>query len=186
MASDEGPASHPELDDATAQARARALSSPLRMRILRFCLHEAHPNREIAAEFALNPGTSLHHVRTLVDTGFLGAGEPRRGRRGALEIPYLATRRSWDTPVPGIGPILVRTFLDEIKGVAPEDLDVARLGVVLDPAGERELHDKLNAVLFEFKDRAPDVGGRPISIMIATHPETRRSTSPHEGDPERA
>jgi hypothetical protein len=42
------------------------------MRILRFCLHEPHTNREIADEFDLNPGTSLHHVRTLLDIWRLG------------------------------------------------------------------------------------------------------------------
>ena len=163
--------------DVTQRAMARALTSPLRMRILRFCLHEAQTNREIAREFDLNPGTSLHHVRTLVDTGFLAAQEARTGKRGALEIPYLATRRSWDFPAPQIGPILVQTFLEEIQGVRAEDLDVARLGVMLNEESERELHEKLNAVLIEFKERPSDADGRPISIMLATHPETRK---PHD------
>jgi predicted ArsR family transcriptional regulator len=161
-------------DDAVVQARSRALSSPLRLRILRYCLHEAHSNREIAAEFDLNPGTSLHHVRTLVETGFLVADEPRAGKRGAAEIPYRATRRSWNTPVPEIGPVLVRTFLDEIADVAPDDLDIRRLGVMLNTAGETELRARVTALLDEFKDRPADADGRPISIMIATHPEVRK------------
>ena len=163
-----------DVDDAEQQAKARALSSRLRMRILRFCLNEGHTNREIAVEFALNPGTSLHHVRTLIDTGFLTQEPARTGRRGALEIPYRATRLSWGTPVPRIGPVLVRTFLEEIEGVDPEDLEVARLGVKLNAASQRELRDRLNEVLNDFKDRAPDGDGRPISILIATHPERRR------------
>ena len=161
--------------DAQQQAMARALSSPLRMRILRFCLHESHTNKEIAHEFALNPGSSLHHVRTLLDTGFLAAQEPRVGKRGATEIPYIATQRSWDFPAPQIGPILVQTFLDEIEGVAAEDLDVARLGVMLNSESEAELHERLNAVLIEFKERPADPDGRPMSIMVAVHPERRRS-----------
>lgn len=162
-------------DDAEHQARARALSSPLRMRILRFCLHESHSNREIALEFGLNPGTSLHHVRTLVDTGFLMAEPALPGRRGAREVPYRATGRSWGTPVPGIGPVLVRTFLEEIDGLDPDDLEVRRLGVKLNAASESELQDRLRALLTEFSERPPDADGRPISIMIATHPERRRS-----------
>ena len=94
----------------TMTAEARALASPLRLRILRICLHEPHTNKEIAQSLGMNPGSTLHHVRTLVRTGFLQAGEPRRGKRGAREVPYLATKRSWDTPVPGIGPILIQTF----------------------------------------------------------------------------
>jgi DNA-binding transcriptional ArsR family regulator len=163
-----------EANDSAHQAAARALSSPLRMRILRFCLHEGRTNREIAVAFDLNPGTSLHHVRTLLDTGFLAAQEPRTGKRGATEIPYLATKRSFGFPVPLIGPVLVQAFLEEIQGVAAEDLDVSRLGVKLNAASERELHDRLAAVLLEFKERPSDPDGRPISIMVATHPEVRR------------
>ncbi|HEY0260469.1 MAG TPA: winged helix-turn-helix domain-containing protein [Lacisediminihabitans sp.] len=161
--------------DADAQARSRALSSPLRMRILRYCLHDAHSNREIAAEFGLNPGTSLHHVRVLVDTGFLVAEPARRARRGASEIPYRATGRSWRTPVPRIGPVLVEAFLADIEGVAPEDLDIWRLGLKLNAESERELHDRFGELLTEFKERGPDADGRPISIMVAIHPEVRRS-----------
>ena len=76
-----------DVDDAEQQAKARALSSRLRMRILRFCLNEGHTNREIAVEFALNPGTSLHHVRTLIDTGFLTQEPARTGRRGGARDP---------------------------------------------------------------------------------------------------
>jgi DNA-binding transcriptional ArsR family regulator len=160
-----------EDDDAEAVRRARALSSPLRMRILRFCLHEPRTNREIADEFDLNPGTSLHHVRTLLDTGFLAAEDERVGNRGAREVPYRATRRSWDADVPGISSVLIRTFLDEIEGVEPDDIAMARLGLKLDAEGERELWRQLSDVLLRFKDREPDPTGRPISIMLAVHPE---------------
>src|ERR1700712_1537085 len=77
------------------EAEARALSSPTRLRILRLCLSEALTNKEIAARLGRNPATVLHHVRTLVDTGFLVAGPPRRGARGAREVPYRATGKSW-------------------------------------------------------------------------------------------
>lgn len=166
-----------EPDDAATQARNRALSSPLRMRILRFCLYEARSNREIAREFDLNPGTSLHHVRTLVDTGFLAAAESRTGARGATEIPYLATRRSWRTPVPNISSVLIQTFLQEIEGVDPEDIRIARLGLMLDEAGVTELRARLDAVLDDFIERGPDADGVPVSVMIAMHPENRKSTT---------
>ena len=74
-------------DDAALQAKARALASPLRLRILRLCLHEARTNRELAEELGINPGTLLHHVRSLTTNGFLVAEEPRKGARGAREVP---------------------------------------------------------------------------------------------------
>jgi DNA-binding transcriptional ArsR family regulator len=83
--------------DEDIQARARALSSPLRLRILRLCLHKARTNKEIAGILKVNPATALHHVRTLLATGFLRAEEPRTGNRGAREIPYRATGLSWGT-----------------------------------------------------------------------------------------
>ena len=39
-------------------------------------------NREIAERLDRNPATVLHHVRTLVDRGFLAREPTRRGTRG--------------------------------------------------------------------------------------------------------
>jgi DNA-binding transcriptional ArsR family regulator len=158
-------------DDNDQSARARALASPLRMRILRICLHEAHTNKEIAAALDLNPGSTLHHVRTLVDTGFLKAEEPRRGRRGAREVPYLATRRSWTTRVPGISGVLIETFLQEIAPLAPDDVQVSRLGLKLNDAHREELERRFYDLLQEYAAIPADPDGAAISIMLAIHPE---------------
>src|SRR3954452_12191504 len=87
-------------------AEARALASAVRLRILRLCYSEALTNKELAARLGRNPATVLHHVRTLVDTGFLEALPARRGTRGSREVPYRATGKSWlmdvdDRPMPG-------------------------------------------------------------------------------------
>src|SRR3954463_2795270 len=96
---------------------ARALASAVRLRILRLCLHEALSNKEIAARLGRNPATVLHHVRTLVDTGFLAADPERRGARGAREVPYRATGKSWlmdDAGGPGPGSdVVLAAFLQE-------------------------------------------------------------------------
>src|SRR5438309_1430220 len=76
-------------------AEARALASAVRLRILRLCLDRSLTNKELAAGLDRNPATVLHHVRTLVDTGFLVPEAPRRGARGAREVPYRATGKSW-------------------------------------------------------------------------------------------
>ena len=79
---------------------ARALASSLRLRILRICLGEGRTNKEIAGILGRDPASVLHHIRTLVRTGFLEPQEARRGARGAREIPYLATRKSWQLSAP--------------------------------------------------------------------------------------
>src|SRR3989337_1159442 len=100
-----------DADEAAKRARVRALASPVRMRILRLCLHEARTNKELAAELDMNAGTMLHHVRSLVATGFLRAEEARRGTRGSKEVPYRATGLSWRSgPMPNQGQILLDTF----------------------------------------------------------------------------
>ncbi|MBC3839336.1 winged helix-turn-helix transcriptional regulator [Streptacidiphilus sp. 4-A2] len=76
------------------------MASSLRLRILRICLSEAHTNKEIARTLGRDPASVLHHTRILVRTGFLKAQEERRGARGAREIPYLATRKSWTLSTP--------------------------------------------------------------------------------------
>ena len=160
--------------DAESQRRSRALASPLRLRILRLCLHEARTNKELADELGVNPGTLLHHVRALVSTGFLVAGEPRRGVRGSREVPYLATRTSWGTEMPGGSRILVQTFLDEIEGVPPEELQVTRLGLKLNAQTRGEMLERFAQLFEEYKDRPPDPDGEPLSLMFAEHPEHSR------------
>jgi DNA-binding transcriptional ArsR family regulator len=164
-----------DADDAEQQRRARALASPLRLRILRLCLHEAKTNRELAAELDINPGTLLHHVRSLVATGFLVAEEPRAGARGAREIPYRATGMSWRQGGIDFGPILVETFLQEIEGLAPDEVQVTRLGLKLNAASREEMLDRFYALFEEYKTRGPDDDGETISLMFAEHPDRPRS-----------
>jgi DNA-binding transcriptional ArsR family regulator len=54
--------------DPEAEARMRAISSPLRLRVLRLCAFESRTNKELAELLDVNPGTMLHHVRTLVQS----------------------------------------------------------------------------------------------------------------------
>ncbi|GAB3559324.1 winged helix-turn-helix domain-containing protein [Arthrobacter alkaliphilus] len=150
-------------------AKGRALSSPLRLRILRLCLHQARTNKEIAGLLEINPASSLHHVRTLVRTGFLEAQEGRKGKRGAKEVPYLATRTSWSTPVDGISPVLIETFVQETRRLAPEDIDVWRLGVKFNTARQQEMMDKLRAVVEEYMHLPADDDGEATSLLIAHH-----------------
>jgi predicted ArsR family transcriptional regulator len=162
--------------EAQQRARIRALASPVRMRILRLCLHQARTNKELAAELEINAGTMLHHVRSLVAQGFLRPEEPRRGARGAKEVPYRATGLSWRAgPMPNQGQILLDTFLDEIEGLDPDALATMRVGLKLTAANRDALLERVQAIFQEYIDRGPDPAGDPISIFFAEHPDLPRS-----------
>lgn len=158
-------------EDAVAQARARALSSPLRLRVLRLCAFELRTNKELAELLGVNPGTMLHHVRTLTQTGFLAADAERAGAQGAREIPYRATGLSWRTPIPGASGVLVETFLQQIQGVDPDEIDTTWLGLKLNAAHRDELGRRLAELAQEFKDRGPDADGETYSLFTALHPD---------------
>lgn len=158
-------------DQADAQAMARALSSPLRLRVLRLCAFESRTNKELAELLGLNPGTMLHHVRTLVSTGFLVADEERAGAQGAREIPYRATGRSWQTPVPGITAILMETTRQQLEGVDPDQVQTTWLGLRLNRQHLEELQQRLFELAIEFKERGPDADGETYSLFTMLHPD---------------
>lgn len=160
---------------ADAEADARALASVLRMRILRLCLDEAQTNREIARRLHKDPATTYHHVRTLAERGFLTAQPERRGARGAREVPYLATRKSWRTPMPqGQDRVLIETFLEEVAEADPATVATARLGVRLSPAAWAEAQQRFSALLQELADLPADPDGTPYSIFVALHEDAAR------------
>ncbi len=157
------------------EAEAKALASSLRLQILRLTLHEPCTNKEIANALQRNPASVLHHVRTLVDTGFLIAQEPRRGERGAREVPYLASGKSWYLDVGDAEPhdneLLLWTFLEESRRLGLEHLQSSRLGFCLTEADREEVLGRLYAVLQEIADRPSDPAGEPWGLFLALHPE---------------
>src|SRR6478672_8857130 len=135
-------------DDPDAEARMRALSS-----VLRLCAFESRTNKELAELLGVNPGTMLHHVRTLVQTGYLAAEPERAGSQGAREIPYRATGLSWRTSLPPGSRVLVETFLQQIEGLAGDELHTTWLGLKLNDEHRQELEMRLYSLVQEFKDR---------------------------------
>jgi Helix-turn-helix domain len=154
---------------------ARALASSLRLRILRICLGRPQTNKEIAAVLGRDPATTLHHVRTLVRTGFLAPQAERRGSRGAREIPYLATGKSWRLSNPGSSGVMLETFLEEVAQVPADQVDTTRLGLRLPEAGIAEFRDRLRDLLDEFADRPSDPGSSALSVFISVHPDPNRA-----------
>jgi len=166
-----GPWTRREADD----AEAKALASGLRLQILRLTLREALTNKEIAARLDRNPATVLHHVRTLLATGFLVAEGERRGTRGAREVPYRATGKSWYMSTPVGSGAIVDAFIAEASRVPAHQIDASRLGLRLSAEHREELGRRLGAVLEEFANREPDPDGDDFSVFVAVHPEPARS-----------
>ncbi len=153
---------------------AKALASSLRLRILRICLGAGHTNKEIAEILGRDPASILHHIRTLVRTGFLEPQQERRGARGAREIPYLATRKSWRLSTPAMDRSMLDTFLEEVALVPAAELDMARLGLRLSPAGMAEFQARLRGLLDEFANRPDDPSAPAWSVFLTLHPDPNR------------
>lgn len=153
---------------------AKALASALRLRILRICLGEGHTNKEIAAILGRDPASILHHIRTLVRTGFLQPQPERRGTRGAREIPYLATRKSWQVSAPSMDRSLLNAFLEEVALVPPEELEIARLGLRLSPEHLADFRDRLLNLLDEVSTLPDDPSAPAWSLFYVLHPDPNR------------
>lgn len=150
----------------------RALAHPLRLRILRLTLDKSLTNKELAERLGRDPGTVLHHVRTLVRGGFLVAERVRRGRRGALERPYRSTGKSW---MVRLSPSLDHTVsvIDAVREEIVEagsdaSLSTLRLGVRLADEDVAELRRRIRLLGDEFEARG-DPAGTPIGILAVVH-----------------
>ena len=156
-------------------AEAKALAHPLRMRILRLCLDQALTNKQLAEWLGKDPGTVLHHVRTLVATGFLIPDEVRQGAKGALEKPYRATGRSWnlsleESPVPVDAEAMLEAFQAELAEAGPGAASgFNRLALTLNKASQEELQRRVLAILDEYVDRPADPDGEPLGLFFAMH-----------------
>ena len=159
-------------------AEYKALGHPLRMRILRLCLDEPRTNRELADRLEANPATVLHHVRVLVEHGFLEEQSPRAGKRGAREKPYKATGLSWyltdDEVPPDDRMASVVAMIDVLRAEVLEagpgsERNVSRLGLVLGEESAQELQDRLWELAREFEERSPEPDGQRFGVFIAMH-----------------
>jgi DNA-binding CsgD family transcriptional regulator len=168
---------------AATPEEAKALAHPLRLRILRLCIDQALTNRQLAERLGRDPGTVLHHVRTLVATGFLVPDEVRQGEKGALEKPYHSTGKSWSLSLDE-GPAgetsasqaMLEAFLAELAEAGPgAATGFSRLGLTLNEASLKKLQTTVQAVFDEFASRSPDPDGEPYGLLFAMH---RRADQP--------
>lgn len=155
-------------------AEAKALANPVRLRLLRLCIEGWHTNKELADRLGKDPGTVLHHVRMLVETGFLEAGKVRAGARGALEKPYRATGKSWEVSVgEEAGEAMVLAPIDalreEVREAGPDAIETQfRIGITLSPSRKAELIERLQALAEEYAF-AHDDKGEPLGLSVTLH-----------------
>jgi DNA-binding transcriptional ArsR family regulator len=158
-------------------AEAKALANPLRLRILRLCLDQALTNKQLAERLDKDPGTVLHHVRTLVATGFLAPQEVRQGAKGALEKPYRSTGKSWTLSLDkdaatetSATQAMLEAFLAELAEAGPGAAhDVTRLALTLDDDSLKEFQTRLREIFDDFAARPPDPGGKTYGLLFAMH-----------------
>jgi DNA-binding transcriptional ArsR family regulator len=158
---------------ATAE-EARALANPLRLRILRLCLDRGLTNEELATRLGRDAGTTLHHVRMLVETGFLAPEAERRGARGSVERPYRATGKSWTLSVGEEADedgtlALIDAFREEVAEV-PRDwlVETVRMGVRLTPESLAAFGERFKALVDDLY-AADDPAGDPYGLFIGLH-----------------
>ena len=150
---------------------AAALSSDLRLRIIRMTFERPLTNKELAQRLDKDPATTLHHVRKLVAAGFLEAMPPRAGNRGAKEIPYRSTGLSWQLDnsenALAVGEAMLHAFLGEVADIGLGDVDQSRLVVTVDP---EELKQRLATLMDELAAQPvkPDVPR--VAIYLAVYP----------------
>ena len=150
----------------------KALGHPLRWRILRITLERPLTNKEIAERLGRDPGTTLHHVRILAESGFLAAEEIRAGTRGARERPYRSTGKSWRvrlTPTADNTVAILDAAREEILEAGPDAaIGTLRLAVNLKPDDLDELRRRISELGDEFAARG-DPAGQPVGIVALVH-----------------
>ncbi len=159
------------------EAEAHALASGIRLRIIRLTYADALTNKELAQRLGRDPATTLHHVRKLVDTGFLAAQPARRGARGAKEIPYLSTGLSWQLGLDDHQPVraaMLEAFLAEVAEIPEQDfenLDQTRLVLRLEPEQRVEFSERLGELLEEFLAKeSPEPDAERTAVYFALYP----------------
>jgi predicted ArsR family transcriptional regulator len=157
-------------------AEFKAMAHPLRLRILRLCLHDSMTNKELAERLGKDPATVLHHVRMLVRTGFLAPEKVRAGARGALEKPYRATGKSWvlsastaDEERAGQVAMLDALKAELLEAVPEDILSGARLGVQLSPAGVKRYAGRIERLIRDLAAEPDVAGGERLGFYVTLH-----------------
>jgi hypothetical protein len=154
-------------------------------------------NKQLADRLATQPGTTLYHVRLLVEAGLLEPAPVRTGTSGALEKPYRATGQSWwlsaygDTDGEAYDDrddehslATIEAFQAELREAGPGSVRAyARFMLHLSEEEMRELDRRLLAVLDEYLQTDHERLDRPaLGGMVVFH-ELADPAPPAPGQP---
>ena len=178
--------------------QAKAASHPLRLRILRLCLQQPMTNKQLADRLWTQPGTTLYHVRLLVQAGLLEPAPVRTGASGALEKPYRSTGRSWwlsaygdtdegepyDDRTDESSLATIEAFQAELREAGPGSVRTfARFMLHLSEEEVRELDRRLLEVLDEYIQSDHERLDRPALGGIVVLHQLAEPAPPPPGGP---
>ncbi len=149
------------------------MAHPLRMRIIRLLYDEQLSNQQLAARLGEQPGTVLHHVRTLVKAGFIEAAGEQPGARGTVEKLYRGTGKSWhlsvgdDTGGNEVSHAVLDAFIAEVQEHR-DDVQPSRLALKMTPERLLELQMRIAAILDEYALN-DDEDGERWALFLAFH-----------------
>jgi DNA-binding transcriptional ArsR family regulator len=149
------------------------MAHPLRLRIIRLLYDGPMSNRELATRLEQQPATVLHHVRTLLRTGFIVPAGERPGARGTTEKLYATTGKSWNLSVEEgpreveLGHAMLDAFLAELAEVGYE-AESSRLALVIAPERLLEMQIRVTEVLKDYALQ-DDPDGERWAVFVAFH-----------------
>ncbi len=149
------------------------MAHPLRLRIIRLLYDGPMSNRELATRLEQQPATVLHHVRTLLRTGFIVPAGERPGARGTTEKLYATTGKSWHLSVDDgrgereVGQAMVDAFLAELAEVGYE-AESSRLALVISRERLHEMQLRVSEILKDYALR-DDPDGERWAVFVAFH-----------------
>ncbi|MFF5987455.1 ArsR/SmtB family transcription factor [Prauserella flavalba] len=156
------------------EAEANALASGIRLRIIRLTYSEALTNKELAQRLGRDPATTLHHVRKLVETGFLEPQRRRKGNRGAQEIPYRSTGLSWALDSAGsdvrLREAMLEAYLAEIAELEAGELQQWRFVAQVPQDQRQEFENRIQELLEDFRSRPVDPDAERMAVYIGMYP----------------
>lgn len=171
--------------------QAKAAAHPLRLRILRLCGQQPMTNKQLADRLDTLPGTTLYHIRLLVEAGFLEPIEVRTGVSGALERPYRSTGLSWWLsneshmdldPARRMAPI--EAFEQELREAGPGSVRTfSRFALHLSRDEIRELDRRIVAILDEYAASDHERLDRPaLGGIFVVHQLADLTSQPSESE----
>jgi DNA-binding transcriptional ArsR family regulator len=144
---------------------AKALSHPLRSRLLMAYTGRVVSPSQVASELGASIGDVSYHTKRLLEHGVIELVDAVRGRGGVKHyysavVPYEVTDAEWAALPPelreAVGQPVVASVLDDIAeavregALAADGVHLSRTRLELD----REAHDELEAMLEQLVERA--------------------------------